>query len=162
MAQAQANTAQTQTQEEEEKREIVSRIKDVVKKLGKVYDKIIITKASIGSKVEEGYWDIYEGMGDVEENVKDAWLKLHAIVKAEEGAEEAEEEVKEENDVDKVMEIFEELAAIYEKDIIFLSQYVEELKLYEYFGKIENARKAIWYAILGLTNVVYKYAIRCS
>jgi hypothetical protein len=156
---AQGNTQANVQTDMEEKRIVKSLIKDVVKKLEKVYDKIIIVGASIGREVEEkGYWDIYEEMEYVEKNVKDAWVELRALADAD-TEEEAEEEVKEENDVDRINSIFEELAAIYEEKIIYLTQYVAESKLYEYFG-IENARIAIWHAIMGLANVLYRFAIR--
>jgi len=166
MAQESAQDVQT-LQEERYKMEMLKVINvellNLAKKVNEIYERLAFVKIVVGKKVEEeGWWDIYEKLEGVEKDIKDSLVALNALLhELNIPYDFTPEVVESKSELDEIYEIFNELAEIYNKKIVFLLVYTEEGKFHNIYGRIEYyIRPALWSALLGLVDVLYAFASR--
>jgi hypothetical protein len=165
MAQEVVQDVQTQYQEEIMK-VTKSMLLDLLRKVEKLYDKLGFAGAYIGRVVEDGYWGVFEKIEGAEKDVKDALVKLNGTlielgVNPSTGvAEEEVEEIKNERRqmLEMIYNIFNELADVYNRDIMFLMDYLLDHKVYDLYGKVDYVRRALWSALLNLVDAIYDLA----
>jgi hypothetical protein len=68
---------------------------------------------------------------------------------------EEEEEKKSERVAEMIYNIINELASIYNNDVMFLVDYTLDHKIYDIPGSIEYTRRALWSALLNLVDALY-------
>ena len=146
-----------------------SMLLDLLRKVEKLYDRLIATGAYIGQLVEDGYWGVLERVEEAEKGVKDALVKLNGTLielgvipstGAEEEVEEEKGEKKSERVAEMIYSVFGDLADIYNRDIMFLMDYLLSHKLYNAYGGVDYARRALWSALLSLVDAIYDLASR--
>jgi len=168
--------AQIETKIKEEKLKTTkSLLIDMSKKIDRVYDKLMNIYIYVGQNVEGGgYWGVYEKLESVRKEIKDALNILDKLLYdlkdvnvppplvTEEGSETEIKEIKDEKDlVSEIYNVFNDLASIYDRDVLFILTYTLEARFYDIYGKIEyNMRRALWNAMLILVEIIFDLSTR--
>jgi hypothetical protein len=139
---------------------------EMLKKLDRIYDKLVgIYNAYVGHS------EIYEKLESVRKEIKYALNILDELlydlrdvnVPVMEGNETAEiKEIKVEKDlVSEIYDVFNDLASIYDRDVLFILTYTLEARFYDIYSKIEySMRKALWNAMLILVEIIFDLSTR--
>ena len=159
-------TTQMETQIREEKLKTTKALLiEIYKKLDRLYDKLMSVYTYVN---QESYW---EKLDNVRKEIKYALNVVDEILYDLKDVntpapllpeEESETEIRDEKQLkqlfnDKIYDIFNDLASIYEK-VIFIVMYTLEARFYEIYGKIEyKARRALWNAMLMLVELIYDF-----
>jgi vacuolar-type H+-ATPase subunit I/STV1 len=159
-----------ETIREEKLKTTKSLLIDMSKKIDRVYNKLMNIYIYVGQNVEKGYWGVYERLESVRKEIKDALNELDATldelkyVNAPSLDETAEinTEIKDEKQlIGNVYDVFNELATIYDKDVLFILTYTLEAKFFDIYSKIEySIRRALWNAIMLLADIIYNFSTR--
>jgi len=166
IAQTGQPNVQTQTYQEEVRKIATDLLKKLLGNIERLYDKLVVTEANIGRIVESGYWGVFEDIERAEKSVKDALVELNGTLidlgvnptSASSTAEEVvveEEEKKSERVAEMIYNVFGDLADIYNRDIMFLLEYLLDHKLYNAYGGVDRTRRALWGALLSLVDALY-------
>ena len=171
------STQEIETKIKEEKLKTTkSLLTDMSKKIDRVYDKLMNIYIYVGQNVEGGdYWEVYEKLESVRKEIKYALNVLDELLYdlkdvnvppslvTEEGNETAEiKEIKDEKDlVSEIYNVFNDLASIYDRNVLFILTYTLEARFYDIYGKIEyRMRKALWNAMLILVEIIFDLSTR--